>query len=221
MPNGALRRMPCRKNYFRSCLAICTVLTFAYSCEEHDRWSKEWEEKFESFQPSGKIMDAIGVQPGMSVGEIGAGNGRFAVKVAERVGHTGMVYANDIDLEAVRFMERRCESEQIANLTVIQSDEVHPGFPESKLDLVYIINTYDHLSDPVTLLQNTLKSLKPGGTLAVISYDPDKLPNHKGHAVSRETVIEQCRQAGFELVSIDTTFMYDNVYVFRIRESMQ
>ncbi|UCF06544.1 MAG: methyltransferase domain-containing protein [bacterium] len=166
-------------------------------------------------------MDVIGVQPGMHVGEIGAGNGRFAVKVAARVGHAGMVYANDIDPKAVRFMERRCKREQITNMIVIQSGEVQPRFPEGKLDLVYLVNTFDHLSDPVTLLGNTLKSLKPGGRLAVIAYDPGKLPDHGGHAVSKETVIEQCRQAGFELESIDTTFIYDNVYVFRIQVPMQ
>jgi ubiquinone/menaquinone biosynthesis C-methylase UbiE len=210
------------ENSLRSYLfLIFAALVLVCSCEEQGRWSKEWEEKFESFQPSGKIIDVMGIKPGMHVGEIGAGNGRFAVRVAERVGDTGRVYANDIDPKAVRFMERRCKRGQIKNMTVIRGGEVQPRFPEGRLDLVYLINTYDHLSDPVTLLRNTLASLKPGGRLAVIAYDPDKMPDHRGHAVSKGTVIEQCRQAGFELDSIDTTFIYDNVYVFRIRESMQ
>jgi ubiquinone/menaquinone biosynthesis C-methylase UbiE len=162
-------------------------------------------------------MDAIGIEQGMQIGEIGAGNGRFAVKVAARVGETGMVYANDIDPKAIRFMEKRREREQIVNLTVIRGEETEPRFPDGTLDLVYLINTYDHLSDPVTLLRNTRKSFRAGGRLAVIAYDPKKLPRHQGHAVAKETVIEQCRQAGFELVSIDTTFVYDNVYVFGMR----
>jgi len=202
-----------------SCLAVCAALASLSSCRGQGRWSRAWEEKFESFQPSETIMDLIGVEPGMHVGEIGAGNGRLAVKVAVRVGPSGRVYANDIDPRAVRFMERRCERERIPNLTVIHSRDVHPGFPDGRLDLVYIINTYDELSDPVTLLRNTLGSLKPGGALAVVSYDPDKLPDHRGHAVPKERVIEQCRQAGFDLVSLDPRLLYDNVYLFRVSGS--
>ncbi len=180
------------------------------------RWSEEWEEKFESFQPSGKIMDVIGVEPGEIVGEIGAGNGRFAVKVADRVGREGLVYANDIDGKAVDFMEERCRRQNITNMRVIHSRETDPGFPDAKLDLVYIINTYDHLSDPVTLLRNTAPALKPSGRLAIIATDSRKLKDHRGHATPREVVLEQAADAGFELVAMDTTFLYDNIYLFRI-----
>lgn len=70
------------KNNSQLYFIILVFLAFLYSCEEQGRWSKEWEEKFETFQPSNKIMDVIGIQAGMQVGEIGADNERFAVKVA-------------------------------------------------------------------------------------------------------------------------------------------
>jgi tRNA A58 N-methylase Trm61 len=199
-------------------LSAAIVVFLISSCERGGRWSKEWEEQFESFQPSGKIMDALGIRPGMVVGEIGAGNGRFAVKVATRVGAAGRVYANDIDPEAIRFMEKRCQREEIANMTVIHSRELEPGFPEAELDLVYLINTYDELSDPVNLLRNTRSSLKPKGRLAIIAYDPTKFEDHGGHAVSREVVIDQCSRAGFALVHTDTTLVYDNIYIFEPSE---
>jgi len=156
----------------------------------------------------------LGIKPGMVVGEIGAGNGRFAVKVAARVGPAGRVYANDIDPKAIRFMEKRCRKEEINNLTVIHSRELEPGFPEGHLDLIYLINTYDELSDPVSLLRNSRPSLKPGGRLGIIVYDPRKFKDHGGHAVAREIVIDQCSKAGFALVHRDTTLMYDNIYLF-------
>jgi ubiquinone/menaquinone biosynthesis C-methylase UbiE len=200
-------------------LILLAVVPFLWTaCEGGGRWSKEWEERFESFQPSGRVMDSIGVEPGMVVGEIGAGNGRIAVRVASRVGAAGLVYANDIDGRAVRFMEERCERERIDNLVVIRSDEVDPRFPRGELDLVYIINTYDHLSDPVTLLRNTRPSLKPTGRLAIIASDTEKLVDHHGHATPREVVIEQVTRAGYELVTLDTSFLYDNVYIFRLKE---
>jgi SAM-dependent methyltransferase len=195
-------------------LSAAIVVFLTCSCERGGRWSKEWEEQFESFQPSGKIMDVLGVGPGMVIGEIGAGNGRFAVKVAARVGPAGRVYANDIDPKAIRFMEKRCQREDITNLTVIRSKEAEPGFPEAQLDLVYLINTFDELSDPVNLLRNARSSLKPDGRLAIIVYDPTKLEDHDGHAIPREVVIDQGSRAGFALVLIDTTLVYDNIYIF-------
>lgn len=195
-------------------LSVAIVVFLISSCERGGRWSKEWEEQFESFQPSDKIMDVLGIRPGMVVGEIGAGNGRFAVKVAARVGPAGRVYANDIDPQAIRFMEKRCKREEVTNLTVIHSQELEPGFPEAQLDMVYLINTYDELSDPINLLRNARSSLKPDGRLAVIVYDPTKLEDHGGHAVSREVVTDQCSRAGFALVHTDTTLVYDNIYIF-------
>jgi len=188
------------------------------ACDREGRWSEAWEEKFESFQPSGTIMDILGIEPGMTVGEIGAGNGRFAVRVAARVGASGRVYANDIDPKAIRFMERRCRKDGIANMTVIRSREDEPGFPAGALDLVYLINTYDELSDPVTLLRNTRPGLNPAGRLAVIVYDPEKLKDHHGHAVPGDVVIDQCSRAGFTLTRLDTTLLWDNIYIFEQTE---
>ena len=213
------KSIPGKKTVSILVLLSSAILVFLVnSCERGGRWSKEWEEQFETFQPSDKIMDVLGIRPGMIVGEIGAGNGRFAVKVAARVGPSGGVYANDIDPEAIRFMEKRCQREEITNMNVIHSRELKPGFPAGELDLVYLINTYDELSDPVKLLQNTRSSLKPEGRLAVIVYDPTKFEDHGGHAVSREVVIDQCSQAGFALVHLDTTLVYDNIYIFELSD---
>ena len=195
-------------------IAAISLVLLVSSCQK-GRWSEQWEAKFETFQPSEEIMDVIDVEAGMTVGEIGAGNGRFAVKVAARVGPSGTVYANDIDPKAIRFMQERCKQEQINNMTVIHSGEMEPGFPAGALDLVYLINTYDHLEDPVALLRNTRGSLKLDGRLAVIVYDPEKLHDHSGHAVPRERLISECTRAGFELVHLDTTFTYDNIYLFK------
>lgn len=179
------------------------------------RWSQEWEESFEAFQPSLKVMDLIGIKENMYVGEIGGGNGRFAVRVARRIGDSGKVYANDIDLKAVRFMTQRCEKDNIENMQVILSRPTNPNFPRNKLDLVYVINTYHYFTDPVRLLTNTKYSLKPDGKLAIVASDPARLKNKKRNGVSKEQILRQVTSAGYKLVRMDTTsLVYDNVYLF-------
>jgi ubiquinone/menaquinone biosynthesis C-methylase UbiE len=197
------------------------LLLLCSACGGGGRWSEEWEESFEAFQPSDMIMDRMGIEPGMVIGEVGAGNGSFAVKVADRVGEQGLVYANDIDPEALRFMAERIEREKITNMVIIHGGEVAPGFPPGELDLIYLINTYDHLSDPVSLLENLAPSLKPDGRLAIIASDSAKMEDPGSHATPRRVVIDQVTSAGFELVSLDTSFQYDNIYIFKLRQAQE
>lgn len=180
-----------------------------------ERWSAEWEARYEAIQPSEIVMDLMEIGPGMAVGEIGAGNGRLAVRVAARVGPSGAVYANEIDPRALRFMRQRATRERVENLVVVRGGKIDPRFPAGGLDLVYTINTYDHLSDPVGLLRNTRRYLRPDGRLVIFAYDPRKLEHHRGHAVAERVVVEQVERAGYKLIATDRSLLYDNVYTFR------
>ena len=187
------------------------------SCENKSgRWSREWEEKFEEWQPSEYIMDAFGIEEGEEIGEVGAGNGRFAVKVAKRIGSAGRVYANDIDPKALRFMRRRIKKEGLNNMEVVKGSVTNPGFAQGSLDLVYLVNTYDDLDEPVPLLRNIAATLKPNGRLAIMVYDTDKVGSASGHAVSKDKVINQAVLAGFELVSLDSSLRMDTIFIFKL-----
>ena len=188
------------------------------SCQRGGRWSEEWEEKFEAFQPSDKIMDAIGILPGMIIGEVGAGNGRFAVKVARRIGTEGRIYANDIDKKALDFMKRRLEHENINNMAIVEGDVVDPHFPLNKLDMVYIINTYHLFDRPVELMKNIAPSLKPDGRLVIIVMDPEKIDYSTWHATPRETLLTQVERTGtFDLIQVETFLPNDTIYIFRLK----
>jgi ubiquinone/menaquinone biosynthesis C-methylase UbiE len=202
------------KKNILACTLIILFCLFVVSCKKGGRWSREWEERYEESQPSDVIMDILKIEPGMVVGEVGAGNGRFSVRLAQRIGSKGLVFANDIDKKAIRFMNKRIKRENIKNMRVIEGKVTDPQFPEKQLDLVCVINTYDHLSHPVELMKNIHPSLKPDGRLAILVLDPGKLENSSGHAVSKETVIRQAESAGFELIQMHTSFQYDNIYIF-------
>jgi ubiquinone/menaquinone biosynthesis C-methylase UbiE len=172
-----------------------------------NRWSKEREEMIERNQPSDKIMDAMGIKSGMTVAEVGAGSGRFSVRLAKRVGDAGKVFANDIDPVALEFMRKRCQEENIGNMIVVEGEETDPRLPRGTMDVVTIVNTLHMVNDPVPLMKNIIPTLKPDGILAVIDTDREKFIHMNRDPQGRmpkEHFMKMLTDAGFELMSEET-----------------
>jgi SAM-dependent methyltransferase len=171
-----------------------------------------WEVRINERQPPEKVMEAIGVKPGMVVGEVGAGTGRVTVWLADRVGAKGKVYANDIDETALRHLAERCAREGLANVNTIVGTVDDPRLPAGTLDIAFMTNTYHHLEKPVELVRNIRPALKPGGILAIVERDADRSV-HKQEATRPEDFVRQMDEAGFEVVSVDKSMSEDNVYI--------
>ena len=162
-------------------------------------------------------MDSIGVKPGMVIAEIGAGRGRYVVLMAKRVGETGKIYANDIDKKALDYLEYRCKRDNIPNVVTVLGNVTDPMLLKGTMDLVYMINTYHHLDEPVELMKNIIPSLKANGRLAIIEHDPAKVLYAGSHVTAKELLLKQADQAGFELEQILTFLKRDNIYVLRAK----
>ncbi len=173
-----------------------------------------WEERANRYQPPEEVMDAIGVKAGMTVAEVGAGKGRYVVRMAARVGETGKVYANDIDEEKLEYLDFRCERDSINNVETILGEVDDPLLPEGELDLVYFINTYHDLEEPVELMRNIIPSLKPGGLLVVIEHDSEKSTSTH-HRIVQSLLFKQAESAGYEVVRVETFLERDNINIFR------
>ncbi len=180
------------------------------------------DEHQNSIMPPGKVIDAVGVKPGMIIGEVGAGMGRFTVHLAVRVGETGRIYANDIYQPGLDHLRERCQKDGLKNIEIILGKEDDPLFPKNSLDMVFIVLTYHHLSKPVALLRNTIPSLKPGA--AVVIVDPDPVKGRTGRdslASSELTPPEKVRQeageAGFEVAETLTFLERDNLFILRMK----
>ncbi len=77
-----MRRQTKLNSHFITVSLLFLILCITADCTRtKGRWPKGWEEKFEHWQPSEKVMDIFGIQSDMKIGEIGAGNGRFSVKM--------------------------------------------------------------------------------------------------------------------------------------------
>jgi ubiquinone/menaquinone biosynthesis C-methylase UbiE len=197
---------------------ILAVAVAAAVCGERAVHPEDaWEARHNVFQPPDRVMDSIGVAPGMMVGEVGAGRGRYVVHMARRVGPKGKIYANDIDADALSYLQRRCKRDSIPNVVTILGAVTDPKLPRNALDMVYLINTYHHLEEPVELMRNIGASLKANGFLVIIEHDPEKFPGQDETHVTRiDSLIAQTGRAGYELVKMMTFLERDNIGVFRL-----
>jgi ubiquinone/menaquinone biosynthesis C-methylase UbiE len=172
----------------------------------------------DTWQQPEKVMDAIGVTAGMTVGEVGAGEGYFTFKLAGRVGKEGKVYANDIDRSSLRHIEESSRREGIDQVTTIVGDVEDPLFPAGAMDLVIMVYVLHDLTKPVELLRNIQPALKPGAPLVILERDPEKSGDRSGHFYGREKLLEIVGEAGFELVRVETFLSRDNVYIFKLSD---
>lgn len=173
------------------------------------------EARLNGLQPPEKVMDAIGVKMGMAVAEIGAGRGRYVVQLAVRVGESGQVYAEDIDLKSLQYLEKRCERGGLKNVTTILGDVTEPKLPEGELDLIFVISAYHHFADPIALMRNARSALKPTGMLAIGEW----LPKESGNSQygSPERIEAQMKKAGYRLERIEKLLEKNNMYIYIFR----
>jgi ubiquinone/menaquinone biosynthesis C-methylase UbiE len=173
------------------------------------------EARLNRLQPPEKVMDAMSLRPGMTLAEIGAGEGRYVMQLAHRVGETGRVWAEDIDEAALSHLRQRCARWGIRHVTIVRGEVTDPKLPPGVPDRIFVISSYHHFADPVTLLRNARAALKPGGRLAIGEWIPSG--DRAGAYQTPEQVAAQLREAGFTLERVDPVMAAGgmNLYIFR------
>jgi predicted methyltransferase len=123
------------------------------------------------WQKPDQIMDTLRIAEGSTVAELGAAGGWFTMRLARRVGPNGVVYAEDIQPEMVDGIARRAQREKMRWVQPILGTATDPRLP-SGIDAILIADVYHEMEDPLTLLKNAARSLKPQGLIGVVDYLP-------------------------------------------------
>jgi ubiquinone/menaquinone biosynthesis C-methylase UbiE len=206
-------------------IILFSIVLFAFTadtyCQKSNVVVEGWEHSMNRRKPPMKVMDAIGLKPGMVIGDIGAGTGRMAVWFADRVGPEGKVYANDIDKNALDHLRRRCQRHDIKNISIILGEVEDPRLPTKSLDIAFMINTYHHLEKPVALVRNTLPSLKPDGILAIVERDPEKSGASEVSSTPKKDMLTQLDEAGFEIIRIEDFLKEDYIYICKPKSKIK
>lgn len=149
-------------------------------------------------------------KPGTIVADIGAGDGSYSFAALEHVGATGRVYATEIDAKKLEELKAEVGRRKLQNVIVVESKEGDTNLPTACCDAIFLRRVYHHLTKPPEFDANLVRSLKPGGRLAIIDFparsglEPvEGVPaNRGGHGIPQKVVIEELTAAGLQMEKV-------------------
>ena len=149
-----------------------------------------------------RVVDAMGLEPGDVVADIGAGSGYFTRRMAPLVSPGGMVYAVDVQPEMLDLLMESVEAEGLTGVEPVLGAAADPRLPAGVVDWVLMVDVYHELEDPATMLARLREALAPGGRVALLEYRAeDGSGEHirAEHRMSVRQVLHEWDRSGFRL----------------------
>jgi SAM-dependent methyltransferase len=117
------------------------------------------------------VMDWAGIQLGTTVADIGAGEGYYTIRLAERVGPKGRVLAQDINRGALDRLGERVTREQLDNVAIKEGAFDDPRLPQNSFDRIFMVHMYHEIEEPYAFLWRMQPALAKGGQVIVVDRD--------------------------------------------------
>jgi ubiquinone/menaquinone biosynthesis C-methylase UbiE len=156
-----------------------------------------------------RLTALLALRPGMTLAEIGAGDGAMTLAVAVRVGADGRVYATEIEAEKQDAIRSAAREAGLANVTVLPAQLDATGLPSACCDAIFMRHVYHHLGEPAAIGRDLLRALRPGGVLVVVDFPPTWYlrpftpegvgPERSRHGIEPADALRELLAAGFGL----------------------
>ena len=169
-----------------------------------------------------RVLDAMGLQAGDVVADVGCGSGYYARRMARRVTPGGTVYCEDIQPEMLDIMRTRAADEGAIGIEPVLGTPIDPKLPAGAIDWIIVADVYHEMSDPEPMLEGIRRALSPTGRVALLEY---RIEDGTGdqikadHVMSVRQVLLEWQAAGFELVALHEFLPSQHLFFFRVAGS--
>ena len=179
-------------------------------------------QRFESngrdvFDHRQEIVAALGLKPGMTVADVGAGTGLFTRLFSPVVGATGKVYAVDIAKEFIDHIETLAHEQKMDNIVGVVCKQDSVELPPNSVDLVFICDTYHHFEFPQRTMHSIYEALKPNGQIVLIDYHRIQGKSSDfvmGHVrAGQEVFTQEIVDAGFKQIEEKKDLLKESYFV--------
>src|SRR5688572_24524071 len=148
------------------------------------------------------MLANLGLKQGMTICDMGCGNGFHTLQLAKMTGDSGHVYGVDIQPEMLQLLNKRADEQGVANITPVLGALADPRLPKGKIDLILLVDVYHEFSHPEQMLAAMREALAPGGVCVLVEFraeDPN-VPIKPEHKMSKEQILKEWPPGGFKLV---------------------
>ena len=172
----------------------------------------------EAWQKPDQVMDALHIAEGSTVADIGAGGGWFTMRLARRVEPSGRVFAVDVQRLMIEAIRRRIEREGLQKIVFpVLGEYTDPKLPDdARTDAVLIVDAFHEMENPVLMLRNVARTLKPQGRIGIIDYrEGDGGPGPDAiERVPPGVVVSEAAAAGLKLIDQHKFLRYQYFLIF-------
>jgi ubiquinone/menaquinone biosynthesis C-methylase UbiE len=198
----------CRGHFLA--VVICSTLTAGVASAQQTDADRERTERVAD------ILIALGAKDGAKIADVGSADGFYTLRIARAVAPTGRAYAVDIDQAALTKLGEHAKRDGIINVEAILGAADDPKLPPGEIDAVLIRNAYHEMPEYRGVLAGVTRALKSGGTLIVSEaiHDNNRAKTRaeqvKEHEMAPEIVEAELREAGFEIIERQDSFITFN-----------
>jgi arsenite methyltransferase len=177
------------------CVAASVVAQERFNPQQFERPERaEW-------QNVAGVIEAMGIEEGQHIADIGGGSGYFSRPLARAVGPKGVVYCCELATNLMAFLQEEAKKEGLMNIVTVFAAMDRPMLTPDSVDVIFFCNTNHHLSNRVEYYKDLKPLLRKGGQLVVVDWKKErqKVGPPPSHNVAKEVVIDEMKQAGWTL----------------------
>ena len=147
-----------------------------------------------------RLRQVLALKSGAAVADVGAGKGELTFALAKEVGSNGRVFSTEIDPERLQRLREAVAAVKFDHVTVLEARSSETGLPPNCCDMIVLRRVYHHLTDPAGVNASLLRSLRPGGLLAVIDFPPPFFFSRGDLGVPADAVTSEVASSGFQVL---------------------
>jgi len=133
--------------------------------------TRSTEQQRDAFNESGQIAGFLGLKPGMTVGDIGAGSGYHTVRLSHFLGPGGQVIAQDVMKDYLIELATRTKRLKLSNVKFALGEPHDPRLPRASLDAAILVHMYHEVAQPYAFLYNLAPALRPGARVGIVDLE--------------------------------------------------
>ena len=154
----------------------------------------------EKEENTSRLIQNMGVSPGDTIADIGAGSGYHVFKIAP-LADKGLIYAVDIQKEMLNAIRDQNKSTGATNIELVKGTEQSVNLPENSVDKILMVDVYHEFNYPKKMLASMRKALRKNGTIYLIEYrgEDESIPIKKLHKMTEAQAVKEFEANGFRL----------------------